>query len=99
MKNPTIDKVIFRVSRNDATDVFALFPLVPYDVNGCYCQCYQYVGGHSGADYTGCIASSRPARLSEYRRLARELRRIGYRLKIISRAPSNAYQQRKIAAT
>lgn len=92
------DKVIFRKDRTKDGSVFALFPLIATDRNGYYCQSYQHIGQHSGADYAGCVRASRPAKPSEYKDLARELRGRGYRLQVIQRAPLNAYEVRRAMA-
>lgn len=83
--------VMFRVSRNDSSDVYALFP----DQAGTVgdpgsCTCYQHVGQHSAADYRGCINSSRPATPDEYLSLKKELERAPYhyRLHVVSRQTS-----------
>lgn len=78
--------VMFRVSRNDPKDIYALFPSIAGDVGRPdTCTCYQHIGQHSSAHYTGCIASSRPATKAERRGLFHELRRIGYAMKLVSR--------------
>lgn len=68
--------VMFRASRNDRSDVYALFPTLPGTNDPWTCTCYQHVGQHSSADLRGCINSSRPAKLAEYEDLLRELTRI-----------------------
>lgn len=72
--------VIFRVWQEHGKDkeIFALFPTIAGDTTGLYCQSYQQIGQHSGADYTGCIRQSRPATPEEYKELLAELVRIGY---------------------
>jgi len=78
--------VVIRVSKNDPSDVFALFPTIPSDIHGRYCTSYQHIGQHGGADYHGCIASSRPATAEEAAPLLAELRTIGYNPKVLRRA-------------
>jgi hypothetical protein len=73
--------VVFRKFRSGG-DILALFPELAATHDGRYCESYQHVGQHSGADYEGCIAVSVPARPEEYGDLARELTRIGYDLEI-----------------
>lgn len=75
-------KVVFRV--DDDGDVFALFPDEMADNQG-HCVTYAHVGQHSAADYVLCLQRSRPATVEEYRKLAEELRQIGYQLQIRSR--------------
>ena len=95
MKSPT--KVIFRRDRTHPRDVFAFMPCEPSDVQGYYCTCYQHVGQHSSGDPLAMVAQSRPATRAEYHPLARELRRIGYRLQIVRRVPRNALEIRRKA--
>jgi hypothetical protein len=94
MKNPPT-LVIFRVSRSEPRDVFALFPLDPATADGWCCTCYQHIGQHSAADPMIARNRSRPATRAEAAPLARELRRIGYRLRIGRRVPRNAFSVRK----
>ncbi len=65
--------VMFRTSKDDSRDVFALFPTLPGTNQRHTCTCYQHVGQHSSADLNGCLASSRPARYDEYKDLLSEL--------------------------
>lgn len=90
-----LTKVIFRVFPQG--DVIALFPLLPWDRSGINCTSYQTIGQHGGAS-TLLTRTTRPATAKERRALAKELRRIGYRLQIVQRFPRNAYQVRKEAA-
>jgi len=76
--------VIFRVDHEGT--VYALFPHIEGSP-GC-CTAYQHIGQHCSATYQLCIRMSRPARPSEYKELATELRRIGYKLIIRKRRPS-----------
>lgn len=69
--NETI--VIFRKDRTGWKDCFALFPELPADNYGNFCDSYQHVGQHCAADYQGCIAASDPATPDEYRDLFEEL--------------------------
>lgn len=80
--------VVFRVTRNDPTDIYALFPTIAATHTGLV-SCYQHHGQHGAADYTGCISTSRPARPDEYAALKRELEGapFHYRLKIYKRRP------------
>lgn len=88
--------VVFRKWR-DSGDILALMPEIASDIYGRYCQSYEHVGQHGGADYTGCIAATVPATKAEYRALAKELRRIGYKLDIRQRATS-AMQAKRLAS-
>lgn len=69
--------VIFRVWRQQPRSVFALFPAEPSDYDGLSCSSYEHIGQHGAADYTGCMARSRPATPREYRDLMAELRSYG----------------------
>lgn len=72
-------KVVFR--KWPEGDILALFPDMNHGYGGL-CASYQHIGQHSGADYSHCIAATRPATLEEYAPLAAELESIGYGLKI-----------------
>lgn len=86
--------VVFRRWRPERGDhgipgaVFALFPLLAETRPG-QCVSYEHVGQHSAADYSACVARSRPVSLedAECVALRRELESIGYRLRPIKRAP------------
>jgi len=88
------DPVIIRVSRNDPSDVFALFPAIPGTRDWATCTCYQHVGQHCSADYNLCIRASRPATKQEGKSLLQELQQIGYRPRIIRRAGRKYLNQR-----
>lgn len=53
-------KVVFRKWK-DTGDVIALFPELPSDIYGWFCDSYEHVGQHSGADYHGVIRQTVPA--------------------------------------
>lgn len=74
--------VIFRV---DCHGVFALFPTIPADICGRFVICYQHVGQHCGADYSQCVAHSKPATPAQYADLLAELQTIGYCLRVARR--------------
>jgi len=97
MREPK-DPVVIRVWKTDPDDIFALFPTHPADNFGHFCSCYQHVGQHGSANYYGCITKSRPATRREATPLLRELRRIGYRLRVIKRASLQMHQQRHKAS-
>ncbi len=90
-----MDKVIFRKWEDG---VIALFPALSDDHEGRFCESFQHVGQHGGADYHGIVARSRPATPAEYRELARELRKRGYKLDIRRRATRADYAARLEAA-
>jgi len=94
-------KVIFRTFRKPAADlhggeVIALFPEVPADVLGNYCQSYQHTGQH-GAASVNLTYWTRPSTPEEIAPLAEELRSIGYELQIIKRTPANSHRARLAA--
>jgi len=97
MNKPT-DPVVIRVGRSDPDDVFALFPTDPANNHGHLCTSYQHIGQHCGADYDLCIRNSRPATRREAAPLLTELRRIGYRPRVIRRASPLHRAQRQAAA-
>jgi hypothetical protein len=84
-----------RIGAFSGNEILALFPEEADDNAGRYCNSYEHVGQHGGADYTGCISATVPARPSEYKDLARELRRIGYRLDIRTRATVAMHRKRR----
>jgi len=73
----------------------ALFPASAATHDGELCDSYEHIGQHGAADYAACIRCTMPARPSEYLNLARELRRIGYRLDIRKRATPAMRRNRK----
>ena len=90
--------VIFRKWR-DGGDIIALFPAEPSDINGYYCEAYEHVGQHGGADYFGIINATRPVSLEEAAPLAEELTRIGDVLKPSKRAPQRIHEARRSTAS
>jgi hypothetical protein len=92
MKEP-LTRVIFRIDRK-CDECVALFPAIAGTRDPWTCSCYAHVGQHSSAtvDY---VRASRLAKPAEYRDLAAELRRIGYRLKIVKRFTRKDYEARK----
>lgn len=89
--------VVFRRWR-DSGDIIALFPEIPTDLNGWYCEAYEHVGQHGGADYYGVIQATRPATVEEAASLAEELTRIGYNLQPVRRASQTVHERRKATA-
>jgi len=89
--------VVLRVWR-DGGGVFALFPTLPSDEHGRYCDAYAHVGQHSGADYWGCVRASRAATAAEGAPLVRELERIGYRPRVVHRATAAMHRERSFEA-
>lgn len=89
--------VVFRKWRDCGT-VIALFPEVPSDNYGQFCEAYEHVGQHGGADYFGVIEATKPVGPEEAMSLSEELTRIGYRLKTIKRASHTVHERRLAAA-
>jgi hypothetical protein len=89
--------VVFRKWRNTG-DVIALFPAEPSDLCGWYCDAYEHVGQHGGADYFSIIGHTTPASAAESAALTKELTRIGYNLKPIKQASARHHEQRRHAA-
>lgn len=79
----SVTKVVFRVWKwKNESGVIALFPELPTDPYGWYCESYMHVGQHAGADYERVIERTRPATEEEYADLMRELEDIGYNLEV-----------------
>lgn len=89
--------VVFRRWR-DTGSIIALFPEVPSDINGYFCEAYEHVGQHGGADFHGVVQATRPATDEETASLAQELTRIGYNLKPIKRTAQAVHERRRAAA-
>lgn len=89
------DIVLFR--RFPDGDLIALFPCLPAEgLNAWPCQSYMPIGQHGAADPL-IVHDTRPARPREYAALKAELERLGYRLAVRRRFPSDAYDRRKAA--
>jgi hypothetical protein len=90
--------VVFRHFKEG--DIVALFPELPSDVNGFYCECYAHIGQHGGAD-TGLVYSTKPANEADedVQALIRELTGCPYhyRLRILRRIPRTSYAKRQAA--
>jgi hypothetical protein len=69
--------VVFRTWDEDGNAI-ALFPTIPADMQGVYCESYMHVGQHSAADPWGIIRATRPSNKDEIEGLMIELARIGY---------------------
>ena len=93
-----IDVVVFRRWRDHSGDVIALFPEIPADVNGRYCQSYMQIGQHGGADYHSVIRHTVPVGPRQYAALAQELRLVGYDLRPIRRASCTHHDKRRATA-
>jgi hypothetical protein len=87
------DIVLFRRFRDG--DVIALFPYLPAEgLSAWPCQSYMRIGQHGAAD-PRIVHDTRPARWREYAGLKAELERLGYRLAVRRRFPSDAHARRK----
>jgi len=91
-------KTIFRTFH--AGDVIALFPEIPADVRGDFCQSYQTIGQHGAASPMGAHFAriTRPATPEEIAPLAAELARIGYAVATVRRVSYAMHQARRAAA-
>ena len=87
--------VSFRRWRDQPKTVFALFPELPSDYQGRYCDSFEAIGQHAGADYHLCVQASVPVSAEDAADLLRELQRIGYRLKVIKRASRRVHEARR----
>ena len=88
------DVVVFRRWKENG-DIIALFPALPADLYGEYCDAYEHVGQHGGADYFGVIQHTKPCSLEQSADLVTELQRIGYRLRPIKRASRVHHDNRR----
>ena len=80
---PEKTPVMFRMFRGEA---LALFPTIPAVCGKPWLvESYARLGQHGAADYNGVVAGSRPAKPSEFKALAQELRQIGYNLRPVKR--------------
>lgn len=86
-------KVLFRAERTKGGEVTAVFPTLPGTNDPSSFTIYARVGQH-GSGFPRWLQTTRPAKPSEYRDLARELRRIGYRLRIGARMTRHDYAAR-----
>jgi len=91
------DTVVFRKWKENG-DVIALFPELPADLYGEYCDAYEHVGQHGGADFHGVVQHSTPCSPEESADLATELRRIGYVLRPRRRASRAHHDMRRQTA-
>ena len=92
-----VTQVVFRRWR-DTGGIIALFPEISTDYLGRFCEAYEHVGQHGGADYHGVIGATKPVSTEDAAPLAHELERIGYRLKPIKRASWRIHEARRNTA-
>lgn len=88
------DVVVFRRWK-DGFGIIALFPEIPADLDGRYCESYEHIGQHGAADYHGVVMATMPVVPREYADLAEELRQIGYNLRRVKRATSEHHERRR----
>lgn len=96
-KQPVTD-VIFRVwPKSEGGDVLALFPGDPGTNSPYTCSCYQHIGQHGSADPQGCIADTKPAKVSEYAALKLELESepYNYNLRVVKRHTQKHLEARR----
>lgn len=92
--------VVFRRWREgNGGDIIALFPELPADYQGWFCDAYEHLGQHAGADYHGVIQATKPVSVEDAADLRQELERIGYRLKPIKRASHKHHEARRATAS
>jgi hypothetical protein len=92
-------KVIFRKWKDDGHgDIIALFPELPSDLHGVYCDSYEHVGQHGGADYYGVIKMTKLATPAEYASLKDELEGMGYELEVLKKASYASHELRRKSA-
>jgi hypothetical protein len=89
--------VVFRRWR-DSGGIIALFPEIPSDIKGYFCEAFEHIGQHGGADYHGVVRVTRPATDEEAAPLAEELRLLGYNLQPIHRASQAVHECRMATA-
>ena len=65
-------KTIFRKFKDNG-DIIALFPEIPSDYIGRYCDSYVHIGQHGSANYQLVIKNTVLATPEEYAELKREL--------------------------
>jgi len=93
-----VDVVVFRRWQDRSGDIIALFPELPADVHGRYCNSYMHTGQHGGADYHSVIQHTVPVEPKQYAELAEELRLVGYNLRPVQHASRRHHDQRRATA-
>jgi len=93
-----VDVVVFRRWQDQSGEIIALFPELPADIHGRYCNSYMHVGQHGGADYHNVIQHTVPVGPKQYAELAEELWRIGYNLRPVKHASRRHHDQRRATA-
>lgn len=90
-------QVLFRVWKNNPQSVIAIFPEHPGTNDPNTCSSYEHVGQHGTCQPSGLLSVTRKAKPTEYKDLAKELKRRGYTLAPIKRLrPSNLTTRRSL---
>ncbi len=92
--------VVFRRwPKKEGGRVIALFPYEAHDPHGMFCVSYERQGGHAGATYDGLIPRTKPVGVfdTDVKDLIHELTKIGYDLKIITKA-QDGFRKRQAQA-
>lgn len=92
-----ITLVVFRRWRDNG-DIIALFPELPADCQGYFCDAYEHVGQHGGAGFHGVVQATKPVSVEDAADLIQELERIGYVLRPIKRASYRVHEARRATA-
>lgn len=95
-KNKPLTKVLFRREK-PAGEVLAVFPELPATLALAHCTGYARLGQHCEVHLDYVRLQTIPATRSQYRSLARELRRRGYRLAIRQRLTPPMHRARQAA--
>lgn len=79
-----VTEVMFRKYKDKGGEILAVFP---YEVEGPNGEllCYARLGQHGLCDYGHVLEKTRPAKPEEYESLRKELKSIGYKLKIVKK--------------
>ena len=83
-------KTIFRKFKDG--EVIALFPEIPSDYEGRYCDSYMHIGQHGSANYQGLLKDTVLATPEEYAELKHELEtRYDYEIEVYQRRTRQMY--------
>jgi hypothetical protein len=96
MKMKTATQTLFRTFE-DSGETIALFPAIPFDLQGCFCMSYMHVGQH-GAAKPSLPENSRQSTPEEIAILSEELTKLGYEVHPVSRISLSMHLARKLAA-
>jgi len=91
MKDKHITEVTFRKYKSGFSkgEILALFPYVISTDH--FVDCYEHCGQHGSADYKHCLSITTPTTKEESKDLTRELKSIGYNLKVVKKRQHNKY--------